>query len=144
MLCLFPTSRRPSEVFLQLSPFEVAADYRAGSVISLWRGFGAGGKEINPPSTRVRTGVGDWQCCPANPSTQGPILLWGCCSDGCSSLESQRKSISKRVLALQVGFQSGKWLWWCNYSAQSPSSSTGSWGSSWTLIFSGSSKERII
>lgn len=45
---------------LALSPFEVAADYRAGSVIiSLWKVFGAGGKEINHPRAGLRTGVGD-------------------------------------------------------------------------------------
>lgn len=45
---------------LVLSPFEVAADYRAGSVIiSLWKVFRAGGKEINHPRAGLRTGVGD-------------------------------------------------------------------------------------
>lgn len=72
---------------LALSPFEV--DYRAGSVISLWKAFGAGGKEIHHPSAGVRTGLGDSQCCPANPSTQGLVLLWKCCSDSCSSLDRE-------------------------------------------------------
>lgn len=46
-----------------LSPFEVAVDYRADSIISLWKLFvagedGEGGrKEINHPSANARNGV---------------------------------------------------------------------------------------
>lgn len=99
---------------LALSPFEVAVDYRADSVISRGKLFVTGeeegwGEEINRPSANARNGVQN-QWCSATLPAQWPVLalsspLQGCGSDCNDSLDTRRKSNWKRGLAVRLGLE---------------------------------------
>lgn len=111
-----------------LSPFEVAVDYRADSIISPWKLFVFGGEEENQsPQCKCQKWGGELM------TLLDHTFHSGTSTASCHSCPFLKVSVwlpqphrqaekeeLERGSALQIGSWAGRWLWRCNCSVQPP------------------------